>query len=259
MNREQRRQWRRCVLACPDLTHGERLVLLALEMFADFPSGTDARPGVAVLAEVCGCGTRVVERALHEGRRLKLIEQTARANPKRGLAAVYRLLPAPLSTRTSVHVETDFNPHETDFNPHESVISTRTTVQPPNKDHQAINTKAARAREPVPVDPIGIEAAATAGQLVTQLIGPRYPRRDRAKLQTLAAELITDGTPVAVVAEALQRWLTKPGFGAAILPGLVSDVIRSRNGRPLQGADLKVAQYQALKDLDQPPTGELPC
>jgi hypothetical protein len=145
MNREQRRHWRRYVFGHPDLTLGERLVLLALETFADFPDGTNARPGVAVMAEMCGFRTRVVELALARGRQLRLIEQTARANPKLGLAATYRLVPLPISTRTTVQVETDFNPHETRFNPHEDDISTRTTVQPTNKDDQS-NTPKGGAR-----------------------------------------------------------------------------------------------------------------
>lgn len=128
MNVEQRRQWRRHVFGCTELTAGERLVLLALAEFADFKSGADARPGVACLAVMCGLKSRVVERALARGRELSLIEQVARANPRRNLAAVYRLVPVPDSTRTSVRldedstrtdvrIETEFNPHETGFQP----------------------------------------------------------------------------------------------------------------------------------------------
>jgi hypothetical protein len=91
VSREERRAWRRYVYGCPNLTAVQRLVLLALSDYTDFPAGTNARPGVATLAEICGCGTRVVEGALHRGRRLRLIEQTARANPKRGLAAIFKL------------------------------------------------------------------------------------------------------------------------------------------------------------------------
>jgi hypothetical protein len=146
MNREQRRQWRRYMFGCTDLTLAERFVLLALETFADFPDGANARPGVTALAEMCGLKTRVVEAALHHGRRLKLIDRTARANPKLALAATYQLLPAPISTRTTMRVETDFNPHETRFNPHEDVISTRTPMQPTNKELPSHNTKRDRAR-----------------------------------------------------------------------------------------------------------------
>jgi hypothetical protein len=147
MNREQRRHWRQYVFGCPDLTLAERFVLLALETFADYPAGTNARPGVTALAEMCGLKTRAVEGALHHGRRLKLIDQTDRANPKLGLAATYRLLPLPISTRTTMQVETDFNPHETHFNPHETGVSTRTPVQPTNRDDQSTTPKGgARAK-----------------------------------------------------------------------------------------------------------------
>jgi hypothetical protein len=142
MNREQRRQWRRYVFGCTDLTMAQRVVLLALaDEFADFPAGTNARPGIAALAEICGCGERVVRYALERGCVLKLIDQTDRANPKAGHAATYRLLPRPVSTGTHVPLETDFNRHETDFNRHESVISTGTLVPPTNKDDQSTTPK----------------------------------------------------------------------------------------------------------------------
>ena len=112
MNREQRRQWRQYVLGCPDLTPAQRVVLLALETFAVYPAGTNARPGVDALAQMCGFGRRVVLSALDAGRRLKLIEPTARANPVRGWVAVYRLLPVPISRCTSVHIEAGFKVHE---------------------------------------------------------------------------------------------------------------------------------------------------
>jgi hypothetical protein len=147
MNRAERREWRRHVFGRADLTAAHKLVLLALETFADYPVGTNARPGMARLAEMCGLGNRVVDGALHHGRRLGLIEQTARANPKAGRAAVYRLV----STRTSVHVETDFNPHEPTFQPAQNDVSTRTSVRPTNPD-QSISTEAReRATQPAPI------------------------------------------------------------------------------------------------------------
>ena len=143
MNAAQRRDWRAYVFGCADLTPGQRLVLLALEGYADWPQGTNARPGVEGLAALCGCGHRVVEYALARGRALNLIKRTSRANPKRGLAAVYKLLPAPVSTRTGIRVEdthnphdgadrNGFNPHETQFQPARDDVSTRTSVQPTN-------------------------------------------------------------------------------------------------------------------------------
>jgi hypothetical protein len=154
MNREQRREWRRHVFGCADLTLAERLVLLALEGFADYPDGANARPGRAALAEICGLGTRVVDTALARGRRLKLIEQTARANPKRGLAAVYQLVSTRTcvqvetdSTRTSVQVETDFNSHETTFQRARDDVSTRTSVRATNPLTPIQNTKGGGLRQ----------------------------------------------------------------------------------------------------------------
>jgi hypothetical protein len=140
VTREQRRQWRRYVFGCTGLTHAQRLILLALEGFADYPAGTNARPGVMVLAAMCGLGQRVVKSALDQGRDLKLIEQTARANPKLGRVAVYRLLPAPISRCTSVHVETDFKVHETDFKVHETAFQGARAC-PNTNPYQSLNTK----------------------------------------------------------------------------------------------------------------------
>jgi hypothetical protein len=138
VNREQRREWRRYVLSCSDLTVGQRLVLLALETFADFPEGTNAYPGNDLLAERCGFGTTEVENALRQGRKLALIEKTARQNPKRGLAAVYRLLPVSFSTPTIKQLEADLNAHEREdsgkFYPHDESLSTLTYVGHTNKE-----------------------------------------------------------------------------------------------------------------------------
>lgn len=159
----QRRTWRDHIYGCTDLTPAERLVLLGLSEFADWKSGANARPGVAHLAAMCGLKSRIVERALARGRELNLIEQEARANPRRGLAAVYRLVPVPDSTRTTVRIdedstrttvrlETEFNPHETEVQPARNGVSTRTTVQPtksltPSQLQQKESTSA-HPREP---------------------------------------------------------------------------------------------------------------
>lgn len=138
MTPDERRAWRRRVFGAADLTTAHKVVLLALETFADYRSGADARPGVAVLAEMCGLGISAVEKALRQGRELGFIEQTLRANPKRGLAASYQLLSTRtdvrteiVSTRTSERVEETFNPYESAFQPVREGVSTRTCVQPP--------------------------------------------------------------------------------------------------------------------------------
>lgn len=148
MTPDQRRAWRREVFAESGLTAAQKLVLLALETFADYQDGTNARPGVAVLAEMCGLGISAVEKALRQGRELGFIEQTLRANPKRGLASTYRLLSTrtdvrteTVSTRTSERVEDTFNPYESAFQPVREGISTRTYVQPTSSRTPLHNTE----------------------------------------------------------------------------------------------------------------------
>jgi hypothetical protein len=135
MNPVQRRQWRMHVGGHPDLTLAQRHVLQMLEVFADYPDGTNARPGVAMLAETCRLKHSVVESALASGRRLKLIKQTARANPKRGLAATYRLVSIP----TVVGVDSEFQPPRND-------ISTPTGWSPPDHYTRSLHQLTPRAR-----------------------------------------------------------------------------------------------------------------
>jgi hypothetical protein len=139
MTPAERRAWRKHVFGHADLTAAQKLVLLALETFADYPAGTNAHPGVTLLAETCGLGMRVVEGALHSGRELELIERTGRANPKRGRAASYRLLSTRTavqveddSTRTGVRPENELQPARDEFQPAQDIVSTRTSVQPTN-------------------------------------------------------------------------------------------------------------------------------
>jgi hypothetical protein len=101
MTGTQWHRWTRWVLGSDSLTDAQKLVLLALQTFADYPAGTNARPGVATLAVACGLKERAVRYALEAGERLKLIEQTKPANPKRGHAATYRLI----SSGTAIPVE----------------------------------------------------------------------------------------------------------------------------------------------------------
>ena len=91
MTPEQRRQWRAEIFTNDALTAAQKLVLLALETFADYRDGTNARPGEATLAAMCGLSPRAVRSALRQGKQLRLIERTGSANSRRGLADVYRL------------------------------------------------------------------------------------------------------------------------------------------------------------------------
>ncbi|CPV03445.1 helix-turn-helix domain-containing protein [Mycobacteroides abscessus] len=89
MTPEQRRDWRDYVLGAKALTLAQRIVLLALETFADYADGTNARPGIEGLMRKCGLTERAVETALKRGRELGLIQRTA--NGFKRHAAVYRL------------------------------------------------------------------------------------------------------------------------------------------------------------------------
>lgn len=93
MTPEQRRDWRDQVLGNQALTLAQRVVLLALETFADYQDGTNARPGIERLTQKCGLTERAVETALKRGREVGLIQRTA--NGYKGHAAVYRLVPIP--------------------------------------------------------------------------------------------------------------------------------------------------------------------
>jgi hypothetical protein len=104
MNKTEHREWRICVLGA-DLTWAQKVILLALETFADYPAGTNARPGVELLADMCGCDRHTVGEALDAGVEVGLIEQTARQVPKKKRAAVYRLLPQPVSTAATTAIE----------------------------------------------------------------------------------------------------------------------------------------------------------
>ncbi|WP_156624658.1 hypothetical protein [Mycobacterium sp. 852002-30065_SCH5024008] len=163
MDARERREWKRYVLGLPDgkrpecMTWAWKGVLLALETFADYPAGTNAHPGEEKLAEVCGLTTRTVRDALKRGRDLKLIEQTARENPKRGRAAVYRLISTGItvpvenpsgkgslgvSTGTGVPLEDGFYRNNGTFLPERGGVSTGTGV-PPTKPYtpDPLNTR----------------------------------------------------------------------------------------------------------------------
>ena len=115
-------------------------MLLALEEAADYKDGTNARPGVVDLARKCSVSVRLVSSALDKARRLRFIEQTARHNPKRHIAATYRLISTCSSvhvesngsTCSSVHVESaaepDFNVQKPDFNVQNNGVSTCSTL-----------------------------------------------------------------------------------------------------------------------------------
>lgn len=73
--------------------------------------------------------------------------------------------------------------------------------------------------------------AATSGAALVQAVIPReHPDAVKTMLRVRASELINTGTSPADVEEALRLWLTKPHLGPNVLPSLVSEVLRRRNG-----------------------------
>jgi hypothetical protein len=146
---DQRRAWRRRVFgfANVELRPAQKVVLLALETFADYPAGTNARPGINNLAVMCAVDERTVRFALKAGVRLGIIELTARANPKRGLAAVYRLVPQPVSSGSMDPLEGQFNRIRSQFQPDQIDVSTG-SVDPPTNPYQLNNHQEHALREP---------------------------------------------------------------------------------------------------------------
>lgn len=108
MSPENRHRWVRMVLCCTELTAAQKTVLIALETFADFRTGTNAHPGEENLAAMTGLTPRAVRMALKQGRDIGLIVRTSAENPKAHKAAVYRLsTPAESASTTGTAVPVD--------------------------------------------------------------------------------------------------------------------------------------------------------
>lgn len=70
----------------------------------------------------------------------------------------------------------------------------------------------------------------SASRLVSVLIPDTFPAAVRTGLRLQASQLMNgDQADSDVVAEALRRWLTKPGAGVGLLPHLAADIIRERS------------------------------
>lgn len=115
----------------------------------------------------------------------------------------------------------------------------------------AIETHVPQAMINKPPPPPHPEHADLGNRAVAALIPPAHPTKIRKQLAAEAAELLANGTSGEDVTAALARWLTHPNAGPRLLPSLVSDVIRERNGanhrRPVPVADQRIAALQALK------------
>ena len=92
-----RTAWLRQVIGASreHLSAAQKVVLVALSTFADYRDGSNARPGVDLLARLCNLTPNAVGTALGRGRDLGLIERTAPANRGGGKADVYRLIVTP--------------------------------------------------------------------------------------------------------------------------------------------------------------------
>jgi len=90
-------------------------------------------------------------------------------------------------------------------------------------------------------------AATPGADLVRELIPASIPAAERTMLRIKASALIREGQTREDVAQALRLYLAKPHLGAAALPTLVSEAIRSRAAPPpVNGHDSKVNGYLAI-------------
>jgi hypothetical protein len=107
--------------------------------------------------------------------------------------------------------------------------------------------------------------AADAKRLVQRIIGPEFPAPARTSLAIHAAELLKQ-FDLDTVGEALTEWRGRTGIGPGILPSLVADVVKRRNGHTRRApdkpstTDARMASIQALKHPEQPalPAGPTP-
>jgi hypothetical protein len=76
-------------------------------------------------------------------------------------------------------------------------------------------------------------------------------QKTRWGLLTQTATLLNGGADEADVRAALQTWVSTPDVYPGHLPHMMTEVIKRRtNGRTLQGADKKAADWQSLKRRD---------
>lgn len=104
----------------------------------------------------------------------------------------------------------------------------------------------------------------SASRLVAALIPDTIPAAVRTGLRLQTSQLIrADHVDPDIAAEALRRWLNKPGAGVGLLPALAADVIReraspatnTRNGNKVRGYAELAAEIRAQEQ--NPPQKEL--
>lgn len=93
------------------------------------------------------------------------------------------------------------------------------------------------------IEPASRSAAA---DLVRECVDRNLPSATLTGLRLAVGEMLGQGIPCDVMREALADWGSKTGIGPGVLPSLVSDVMKRRNGsaRPRQSArDAKVSGW----------------
>lgn len=275
MNQAQRRDWHNSVIAHHELTPSAKVVLLALETYVDYDNGCNAHPGIDQLAKSCALGRTAVKDALAAGRRLRLIEQTSRANPKAGLAAVYRLV----SIAATPALEPDFNGRDdgsrngfqgpdSEFQGPDSSVSRAahaapTTSSPPPKHHQPITLRlnshldadASAAHDAIYEiatsergnglsPPVSVGAV----RLVAAIIGDKVDNAAKTMLRLKTNQLLCEGRSDDDVTDCLRIWLTKPHLGAAGLSLCMTEVDKRKLTRTeLSTSEKNFIKAQALK------------
>ena len=141
------------------LTAAQKVVLIALSTFADYRDGTNARPGIDLLARLCNLTSTAVRNALTRGRDAGLIERTGAANGRGGESDVYRLV----FSATAVAVKTvnqrnarcgDSRNHcngDDDFSATATTLLAQRPLRPPVQDqHKTKEEETRLGTSPVP-------------------------------------------------------------------------------------------------------------
>lgn len=115
------------------------------------------------------------------------------------------------------------------------------------------NTSSAATYRPVAINDLGRRAVAA-------MVSTGHPAAIRRRLAEIASGLFDEGIAGTDITAALAKWVGHPNAGPALLPALVSDVIRERNGATRATHDTpkptlgdKAADWLALANQPHPP------
>jgi hypothetical protein len=114
---------------------------------------------------------------------------------------------------------------------------------------------AAPAQLVIDVDqPTGKPVRFDGWKLVRDLVSAEHGQAARTALAMHAGAMLRSGTPEADVRSTIELWLTKPNLGPAVLPTLLSDVVRARSapaGGKRSTTDERMAATQAAKSAER--------